>query len=389
MHRSKRIELVQSPIIPVVGEWIRQHPGTISLGQGVVHYPPPKQATDRIADFLADFQNHKYKLVDGIPTLREALAEKLARENAIELGGANALVVTAGGNMAFVNALSAIADPGDEVILLSPYYFNHEMAVAMFNCRSVIAPTTADHQLEVAQIADRISPRTRAVVTISPNNPTGAVYSRESLTAVNQLCRSRGVYHIHDEAYEYFVFDGAQHFSPASLSGAADHTISLFSFSKSYGFASWRTGYMVMPAPLLTAVKKVQDTVMICPPVISQYAATGALTAGAAWCRQQIEPFNRVRRLVLDEIEPLAGFCRAPPSQGAFYFLLEIDTSLDPLALVERLIRDFGVAVIPGATFGITHGCYLRLSYGALDADTVAAGLGRLVAGLRALIGSR
>jgi aspartate/methionine/tyrosine aminotransferase len=386
MHRSHRIELVQSPIIPVVGEWIRQHPGTISLGQGVVHYPPPKQAIDRIAEFLADPQNHKYKLVDGIPSLREALVEKLARENGIHLGGSNSLVVTAGGNMAFVNALAAIADPGDEVILLSPYYFNHEMAVGMLNCRAVIAPTTADHQLDVTQIADRITPRTRAVVTVSPNNPTGAVYSREALTAVNELCRAHRIYHIHDEAYEYFVFDGAQHFSPASLAGSAEHTISLFSFSKAYGFASWRIGYMVMPAPLLTAVKKVQDTVLICPPVISQYAATGALTAGVAWCRQQIEPFNRVRNLVLGELEKLSEICRIPHSQGALYFLLQIDTSIDPLTLVERLIREFGVAVIPGTTFGINQGCYLRISYGALDADTVAAGVGRLLAGLRTLV---
>jgi aspartate/methionine/tyrosine aminotransferase len=386
MHRSQRIELVQSPIIPVVGEWIRQYPGTISLGQGVVHYPPPKQAIDRIADFLADRQNHKYKLVDGIPPLREALVEKLARENGIELGAANSLVVTAGGNMAFVNALAAIADPGDEVILLSPYYFNHEMAVGMLNCRAIIAPTTADHELDVSQIAHRITARTRAVVTISPNNPTGAVYSREALTAVNELCRAQNIYHIHDEAYEYFVFDGAVHFSPASLPATADHTISLFSFSKAYGFASWRIGYMVMPAPLLTAVKKVQDTVLICPPVISQYAATSALAAGAAWCQTQIEPFNRVRRFVLDELEQLAGFCRVPHSKGALYFLLHIDTSTEPLVLVERLIRDFGVAVIPGTTFGITDGCYLRISYGALDAEAVLTGIGRLASGLRALV---
>ncbi len=288
--------------------------------------------------------------------------------------------------MAFVNALSAIADPGDEIILLSPYYFNHEMAVGMLNCRPVIAPTIADHQLDVSQIADRISPRTRAVVTVSPNNPTGAVYSREALTAVNDLCRAQNIYHIHDEAYEYFVFDGAKHFSPASLPGSADHTISLFSFSKAYGFASWRIGYMVMPAPLLTAVKKVQDTVLICPPVISQYAAAGALTAGGAWCREQIEPFNRVRHLVLDELEKLSSICRVPHSQGALYFILQIDTALEPLSLVERLIREFGVAVIPGTTFGITGGCYLRISYGALDADTVATGVGRLVTGLRALV---
>src|SRR5687767_6246057 len=125
MLTSRRMQAVQSPIIPVVGEWIRQHPGTISLGQGVVHYGPPPQAIAAIEDFLAAPQNHKYHPVDGIALLREALAAKLASENGITLREQNSLAVTAGGNMAFVNALAAIADPGDEVILPTPYYFNH------------------------------------------------------------------------------------------------------------------------------------------------------------------------------------------------------------------------------------------------------------------------
>ena len=321
---------VQSPIIPIVGQWIAEHPGTISLGQGVVHYGPPPQAIAQIGDFL-QAANHKYQPVDGVAPLRESLTEKLSVENQIELGKHNALVVTAGGNMAFVNALAAIADCGDEVILPTPYYFNHEMAVAMLSCRPVLAPTRDDYQLDLAAISDRITAKTRAIVTVSPNNPTGAVYSRESLIEVNQLCRERGLYHIHDEAYEYFVFDGAEHFSPASLAGSSHHTISLFSFSKAYGFASWRVGYMVLPTHLLTAVKKVQDTVVICPPVISQYAAAGALAAGRDWCREQITRFAAVRAAIRERLAQIADICTLPSSQ-ALYFLLRINTPIDSLA---------------------------------------------------------
>jgi aspartate/methionine/tyrosine aminotransferase len=288
--------------------------------------------------------------------------------------------------MAFFNAVAAIADPGDEVILPTPYYFNHEMAVTMLSCRPVLAPTRDDYQLNVNAIADRITPRTRAIVTVSPNNPTGAVYSREALTQVNQLCRSRGLYHIHDEAYEYFVFDGAAHFSPASLADTADYTISLFSLSKAYGFASWRVGYMVMPAPLLTAVKKAQDTIVICPPVISQYAAAGALVAGRDWCRERIAQFDRIRAAVIEQLREIGDICAPPTSQGALYFLLRIDAPLDPLALAERLIRDHGVAVIPGNTFGIERGCYLRMSYAGLESDLVRKAARRLVEGLRAIV---
>jgi aspartate/methionine/tyrosine aminotransferase len=385
MFLAQRMQAVQSPIIPVVAEWIRQHPGTISLGQGVVHYGPPPHALARIEEYHAA-GNHKYQPVDGIAPLREALTAKLARENGIVVNRHNALVVTAGGNMAFFNALSAIADPGDEVILPTPYYFNHEMAVTMLSCRPVLAPARDDYQLDVAAIAERISPRTRAVVTVSPNNPTGAVYSRDSLVEVNALCRSRGLYHIHDEAYEYFVFDGAEHFSPASLSDTADHTISLYSLSKAYGFASWRVGYITMPAPLLTAVKKAQDTIVICPPVISQYAAAGALEAGRDWCLQRIAQFNGVRAAVVDQLRDIGDICSPPTSQGALYFLLRINATLDPLAIAERLIRDHGVAVIPGNTFGIERGCYLRMSYAGMESDQVVEGTRRLVQGLRAIV---
>jgi aspartate/methionine/tyrosine aminotransferase len=386
MPLSTRMQAVQQPIIPVVAELIRQHPGTISLGQGVVHYGPPAEAINRYERFLADPQNHKYKSVEGIPELTEALTQKTTAENGLEVGPRSRIVVTAGGNMAFFNALLAIADPGNEIILLAPYYFNHEMAVAMLNCRAVNVPLDADYQIDIAAVRRAATDRTRAIVTISPNNPSGAVYPRQALTDINDLCRERQIYHISDEAYEYFVFDGARHFSPGSLPGAAEHTISLYSFSKAYGFASWRVGYMVIPESLSVAVRKAQDTILICPPVVSQQAAVGALAAGPSYCRRQIERVAEVRHMVLDELAAVRSFCVIPPALGAFYLLLRVDTPLDSMTVVERLVREFGVAVIPGTTFGIQQGCHLRVAYGALDADTIVEGIGRLVRGLTTIV---
>jgi aspartate/methionine/tyrosine aminotransferase len=388
MHLSQRMRAVQRPIIPIVGELIRRHPGTISLGQGVVHYPPPREATDRIAQFLADPQNHKYKAVEGIPELVDALERKLLAENGIATGPNRRVVVTAGGNMAFFNALLAIADPLDEIILLTPYYFNQEMAVAMLNCTSVLVPLDANYQIDLDAVRRAVTDRTRAIVTISPNNPSGAVYSQAALRAINDLCREKGIYHISDEAYEYFVYDGARHFSPGSIDGATEHTISLYSLSKAYGFASWRVGYMVIPEALTAAVRKAQDTILICPPVISQVAAVGALGVGPGYCRTKVEQVAQVRRRVLDRLEAVRGFCTIPPALGAFYLLLRVDTPLDSMQVAERLVCEFGVAVIPGLTFGIERGCYLRVAYGALDADTTAEGIGRLVRGLTAIVGA-
>ena len=380
------MQLVQSPIIPVVGALIRNHPGTISLGQGVVSYPPPPQAFDEIANFLADPELHKYQAVHGIPALLDLIEAKLESENGIAIKPASRIVVTAGGNMAFINALLAIADAGDEVILQTPYYFNHEMAIAMANCRAVLAPSDRDYQLQPERIAEAITEKTKAVVTISPNNPTGAVYPESALREVNTLCRARGIYHIHDEAYEYFTYGDARHFSPGSIVGAGDYTISLFSLSKAYGFASWRIGFMVIPDHLFEAVNKIQDTILICPPVVSQYAAAGAMRAGAAYWRAQVERLADVRELVLNELGQLRDRAIVPRSDGAFYFFLKLDTEMKPLALVERLVKEHGVAAIPGNAFGMENGCYLRVAYGALQKETVAEGVGRLARGIKAIL---
>jgi aspartate/methionine/tyrosine aminotransferase len=386
--RGSRMQAVQTPIIPVVAKLIRDNPGTISLGQGVVHYGPPQEAIDSIGSFLADPENHKYKPVHGISPLIDALTAKVQSENRIVMDSRNRLVVTAGANMAFVNALLAVTDLGDEIILQTPYYFNHEMAIAMAGCHPIPVSTDDRYQIRPDAIRTAITPRTRAIVTISPNNPSGAVYAEAGLREVNDLCREHGLYHINDEAYEYFTYGDARHFSPASIEGSAGHTVSLFSLSKAYGFASWRIGYMVIPAHLFEPVQKIQDTLLICPPVISQYAAVGALRAGREYCRSQLASIAAVREHVLAELRGIRDICTVPAAEGAFYILLRVNTTVDPMELVERLVRDFGVAVIPGTTFGLSEGCYLRVAYGALTDETATEGIRRLLRGLTSIVGT-
>ncbi|MCP4454640.1 MAG: pyridoxal phosphate-dependent aminotransferase [Planctomycetes bacterium] len=392
MKTVSRMQSVQSPIIPIVGDWIRQHPGTVSLGQGVVGYGPPSEVQAELADFMGQAGNHTYHEVSGMPCLRDRIREKLETENGIRLGvdgsdGQSAVCVTAGANMAFMNAILAITHPGDEIILLRPYYFNHEMAIRIAGCTPVVVDTDETYQPVLAWIASQVTPRTRAVVTVSPNNPTGAVYDPTVLEAVNGLCRERSLCHIHDEAYEYFTYNDVSHFSPGSIVDSGSHTISLYSLSKAYGFASWRIGYMVFPAHIERAIKKIQDTILICPPMISQVAAVGALNAGRAYCLEKQRDLQVVRSIVRQALHDIRDLCQVQPSEGAFYFFLKIDTKQPALEVAERLIREFGVAVIPGETFGMTQGCYVRVSYGPLDSQTATQGLERLVRGLRHITG--
>lgn len=386
MILSSRMDQVQSPIIAVIAQLIKENPSTISLGQGVVFYPPPESAIAMLNQFWQNPDNHKYQSVIGISPLLSVITKKLEQENQILINENNYIVVTAGGNMAFMNAILAITSPDDEIILQTPYYFNHEMAITMANCVPILVPTNDQYQLNLEAITNAITPKTKAIVTISPNNPTGVIYSQESLIAVNKICQKHGIYHINDEAYEYFTFNNVKHFSPASLPNSNNHTISLFSLSKAYGFASWRIGYMVIPKDLLMAVKKVQDTILICPPVISQYAALGALNTGIIYCQNYLKEIQKVREMMLESLAKISDICNISPSDGAFYFFLKINTDLKAFDLAKKLIEKYRVAVIPGETFGMNNGCYLRVAYGSLSVDTAAEGINRLITGLKAIV---
>jgi aspartate/methionine/tyrosine aminotransferase len=381
-----RMDAIQAPIVAVIGDLIRQVPGTISLGQGVVHYGPPAEALDAVRSALERAETHQYGDGAGLPVLVNRIARKLAAENRIDVGAGCRIMVTAGANMAFVHAVLATTVPGDEVILPVPFYFNHEMAIEMAGCLAVRVPSDERYQLSIDAIRRAVTNRTRAVVTISPNNPSGAVLDEASLRAVNGLCRERGLYHIADEPYEYFTYGSARHVSPGSFPDAAGHTISMYSLSKAYGFAGWRVGYMVYPEHLAPAMIKSQDTILICPSIASQVAATAALEVGRSYCEPHVRELAAIRDIVVTELSALAPLATVPAADGAFYCLMKVDTDMNPLGLAERLIREHRIAVIPGTAFGMTDGCHFRVAYGALQRETVAEGIGRLVRGLRAIL---
>src|SRR5258706_4351675 len=381
-----RMDAVQAPIVPIIGALIRQVPGTISLGQGVVHYGLMQPAMDAVGGAQPLFATHEYEEGAGLPALVERLAEKLRVESGMDQARGVRIMVTAGANMAFMHAVLAITSPGDEIILNVPFYFNHEMAIQMADCVPVRVATDARYQPRLDALRTAITDRTRAIVTVTPNNPSGAVFSEEALRDINALCRDRGIYHIADEVYEYFTYGSARHVSSGAFPAAEGHTIAMYSLSKAYGFAGWRIGYMTYPEHLADAMAKCQDTILVCPTVASQIAAIAALDVGRAYCEPHVRELASIRDIVFSELSALAPLASVPAADGAFYCLLKVDTDQDPMAIAERLIREHQVAVIPGPAFGMSGGCYFRVAYGALQKATVAEGIGRLVAGLRAIV---
>lgn len=384
---SQRMANIQSPIIPIIADLINKTPDTISLGQGVVYFNPPQSALDRAARIDSSQNYHLYSTVEGLSELRDSVSIKLRNENNINLTSQQKIIITAGANMAFMNAMLAITDPDDEIILLRPYYFNHEMAINMVSCKPVIVDTDSNFQPDLDRISEAITSKTRALVTVSPNNPSGAVYPEATLKKINQLCKQKGIYHISDEAYEYFTYDDSKHFSVASIPNSEEHTISLYSLSKAYGFASWRIGYMLIPEHLSLAVKKIQDTILICPARITQEAAIAALVEGQNYTFSHLKQINAVRDELYVALQSINKICTTPNTTGAFYFLVKLDTALTGMQLAERLIKEHKIAVIPGETFGMNDGCYIRIAYGALDKKTSKMGIQRLIGGLTGIIG--
>jgi len=377
---ARRLAQVQTPVIPVMGELIRQTPGTLSLGQGMVGWGPPEQALGAVQRALHNpGQLHVYGPMAGDPELRAAVQAWLEQQHRIDCSG-SAVLITAGSNMAFNAVAQVLCDPGDELILPVPYYFNHAMAIRLAG--GIPVAVEAGVIPDPDQLAAAITPRTRAIVTISPNNPSGAVLPQPVLAAINRLCAQRGLLHISDEAYGLFSYGAEEPWSPGSGPGSGAHTISLGSLSKSHGMAGWRLGWAVVPQGWMAELAKVQDTILIGPPRLNQQAALGALAAGPQWCRQRIAGLAQGRGQVLDALDqPGAPWRLLAPADGAFYALLQLDSPLNGDEAMARLIREHRVALVSGSSFGL-GGCCLRLSYGMLQAEALQEALQRLTQGL-------
>ncbi len=356
----------------------------ISFGQGVPYFSPPSQAVSDGANAMANPEGYRYTSDAGIEELRQAIAVKLQRDNWYRAEPDENIMVTSGANQAFLNALLAITDTKDEVVILTPYYFNHVMAVQMAGCRPVLVHTEENYRPDLRAVESAINSNTRAVVTISPNNPTGAVFDRALLKGINELCAENNIYHISDETYEYFVFDGVEHCSPSVFDSGLDHTISLYSMSKSFGMPGYRVGYMTYPGDLHEDVLKVQDTIAICAPAPSQRAAVSALETDKDYLKPHLEAMTKVRNLFKTELNGLDGI-DFTMTRGGFYFLVRLSTTEDDRSIAKRLIEDHGLITIPGCVFGTTDPS-LRLSYGNVDFETASEGLERMAKALGTLL---
>ena len=354
----------------------------ISLGQSVPFFGPPPQMLDAVRNALDSFgpRLHTYGPDAGIPELREPLAVKLRDFNGVSFDPETQLLVTPGSNQAFMVVMTTILEPGDEVAIASPYYFNHHMAIEL--CGGVVREIQLSEedgfQMTMEDVEAALTEHTRAVVIISPNNPTGTVYRPEEIATITRELTERGIYVISDDAYEVFCYDGASHTSVAGLADSTDNVITLGSLSKTFGMTGWRIGYIAASAELCRQALKVQDAMAICAPIISQVAATAALEQMPGYPLGMIAELDERRSILENTLDNIPAL-HWNKTDGALFAMVRADIGGEDRELAWELLDRAEVLTVPGSAFGRQWEGFLRISYGCSPRDRYEEALSRLV----------
>ena len=320
----------------------------------------------------------RYTSSQGIPELREALARKFRRENGIEVDPDHELVVTCGANEAIGAAITALIDPGDEVIIPDPSWPHYEACLRLAGATPVLCPLRESRGFEMdpAEIAALWTSRTRMVVINSPHNPTGAVISPEDVHAIAELTQTRGAWLLSDEAYEHLLFEGA-HASPAARPEVRASVLTVGCLSKTYAMTGWRLGYIAGPAEAIHAINRVHLYTVSCAVSFVQRAAVAALE-GPQECVATMRAAYRERRdLIVALLREIPGV-RIDPPKGAFYAFPNVKAfGMPSRELALRLVEEAGVGAVHGSAFGPAGEGYLRLAY-ACSPEDITEGVDRM-----------
>ena len=302
----------------------------------------------------------------GLVSLRKAIVEKLKRDNDIK-ADISQILVTVGAIEGLSAAVMAIVDPGDEVLLFTPTYSTHIRQVVIASGMPVLIPTIEEEgfALDFDAIRKAITPKTKAIICCSPNNPTGTVFSEKELRKLASLALQHNLMIITDEAYEYFVFDGHQHFSIASIPEMKEHVISCYTFTKTYAMTGWRIGYLHADESLIPQITKAHIPFAICAPVVSQYAALAALEGPQDCISEFRAHYLAARNLMcerLDNLDSVFAYTRPAGSYLMFPKIL-LEEGGDSMAFCKNLLKNGKVSTTPGIAFGPTGESHLRLSF--------------------------
>ncbi|XP_020248697.1 uncharacterized protein LOC109826129 [Asparagus officinalis] len=384
---AQRALKTENPVMVQIQELIRSAGRDVtSLAQGVVYWQPPEKALNRAKEIVWEPSTSHYGADEGLPELRQALIEKLRRENKLTK---SSVMVTAGANQAFVNIVLTLCDAGDSVVMFAPYYFNSYMSFQMTGVTDILVgpsnPKTLQPDadwLEKVLTKQDDKPLPKLVSVVNPGNPSGAYIPKPLLQRISDLCKSAGAWLVVDNTYEYFMYDGLEHFCLED-----NHIVNIFSFSKAYGMMGWRIGYIAYPTEVQDfglQLLKIQDNIPICASIIGQRLALASLEVGPKWVRERVQNLINNREVLIKALSPL-GEDAVKGGEGAIYLWVKLPEKFsDDFEVVRWLVKKHGVIVIPGSASGGPG--YIRISFGGLKEADCEVAAQKLKQGLEELV---
>jgi aspartate aminotransferase len=358
----------------------------IGFGAGEPDFPTPAHIVEAAAAACADPANHRYTPTAGLPALREAIAAKTQRDSGYSVGAAQVLV-TNGGKQAVANAFTVLCDPGDEVLVLAPYWTTYPESIALAGGVPVVVSSDerTGFRSSVEELEAAWTPRTKALLFVSPSNPTGAVYRREEIEAIGRWAVERGIWVLTDEIYEHLVYGDATHHSmPVLVPELAERCLVANGVAKTYAMTGWRVGWLIGPADAITAATNIQSHETSNVSNVAQRAALAAVSGGLNDVAVMRAAFDRRRHTIVRMLNDIEGIVCVEP-EGAFYAYPSVRGLLGKslrgqrpttsAELAELAINEAKVAVVPGEAFGAPG--YFRMSY-ALGDDDLVEGVSRL-----------
>lgn len=374
---SKRIETFTDSVIRRMTRVSLQY-GAVNLSQGFPDFKPPKEITDRLSE-VAQEDFHQYSITWGAQNFREALARKQSKRMHRKIDPDSEIVVTCGSTEAMMAAMMSVTNPGDKVIVFSPFYENYGADTILSGAEPIYVPLyPPEFNFHPDELEAAFQQNPKAIILCNPSNPCGKVFSYGELKLIAGLAEKYDTFVITDEVYEHIVYAPYQHIYFASLPGMWERTISCSSLSKTYSITGWRLGYMIAPSHIIDAAKKVHDFLTVGAAAPLQEAAVVGLQFGEAYYQQLQEKYTQKRELFLKGLDDLHIAHTVP--QGAYYILLDISEFgfASDLEFCEVLARDVGVGAVPGSSFfreNINH--LIRLHFAKKD-ETLYEALNRL-----------
>jgi len=375
---SNRVNLIKPSAIRRMLELSAGMENVVHFEQGEPDFKTPKHILEAAVEATRKGFTH-YTEIDGTPELRQAVAEKLEKENSIDADPQTEVTVTSGSQEAMLIAALGFLNSGDEAVILDPYYPAYFEDTLITEAKPITIPLDEekDYEIESEALESKITKKTKMIWFCNPSNPTGHVFSKQDLEVIAEVAQKHNLIVFVDEIYEKIVYDGTRHFSIGSLPGMEDRTITVNGFSKAYAMTGWRIGYVAAGKKLSGTLRKLHYYAVLCPNAISQKAAFAALTGPQNCVQEMVAEYNRRRKLMLHELDRIESLSYTKP-KGAFYVFPDFSSfERSDEVLASNLLKEARVVTAPGSGFGNVGEGHLRISY-SISYEQVKEGMERI-----------